>query len=90
MNIKSGTYKVRILQIDNWFYPQIYIKSFWHTGWCFIDMESLNDFTGTLGKPLYKKTWNESIEEAEQVISRLKDRFSTLATKIHNEREEQF
>lgn len=90
MNIRPGTYKVRILQIDKWFYPQIYIKSFWRTGWYFIDMESPNDFTGTIVKPLTIKFWNESIEKSEEVISRLKDKFKTLKPYIHNEREEQF
>ncbi len=91
MRLKAGKkYKVRVLQEDDKFYPQIYVDSFWYGGWYFIDMESPNDFSGSLMKPPTIKAWNETLAESETVIRILKEKFATPAIKIHNEREEQF
>lgn len=96
MKLKSGkTYRVRILQVDNHFYPQIFIKSFWHTGWYFIDTNWLfksefpSGFTVSLREP-YTRFWNESLKYAEEVIRAFKRYSSSSITEIHNERDEQF
>lgn len=91
MKLKSGeNYKVRVLEIAGYFYPQIYIKSFWHTGWYYIDMDSPEYYSGTLKRPPTLKVHNKSIEDAENIIRGLKEKFQETEIKSHNEREEQF
>ena len=90
MKIKTGSkYKVRILETMNLFYPQIYIKSFWNTGWYYIDKDAPTRFVCSL-TPNVTKTWNANIELAEKIISEFKDNYKLQTVKIHNEREEQF
>ncbi len=90
MNIKSGQkLKVRIIQIDDSFYPQVYIQSFLIKQWRFLDKETPDSFVFTYKKPP-EKIWNEPIEKADKIILEFKDTFKAPQMKIHNEREEQF
>lgn len=79
------TYKIRIEEYDNNFYPQIFLIGFFTYVWLYINETSPDKFE-CCHKRYEPKVWTKSLELAEKFTKRFIDQHSKKAIKYHNER----